>query len=186
MLQWAAQPRASMHALALALLLVAACPARAQNTTGNLNGNFNTFGDNNGNTNGGDSQASRAPGCSCNLRRSAGSGRPLRRPAAPLQRSCSPLQLSRLVSEHLGKQSCWLVAADAGMGSVGQVVSGSGNYISAVAVRPAAQPATPTHSGPVACMHWRAVPVALCGCSAAVGRRPTADTEDGELCCCSF
>ena len=74
MLQRAERPRAGMHALALALVLVAACPALAQNTTGNLNGNFNTFGDNNGNTNGGDSQARRVLGCDFNVWCSALSG----------------------------------------------------------------------------------------------------------------
>ena len=80
--QRAAQPRAGMQALALALVLVAARPALAQNTTGNLNGNFNTFGDNNGNTNGGDSQVRRALGCGFNMRRSALSGATVNTPCS--------------------------------------------------------------------------------------------------------
>ena len=62
MQQRAAQARPGVRALALALVLAAAGPARGQNTTGNLNGNFNTYGDFNGNTNGGDSQARGALG----------------------------------------------------------------------------------------------------------------------------
>lgn len=103
MLQRAARPRAGMRALALALVLVAACPARAQNTTGNLNGNFNTFGDNNGNTNGGDSQARRVLGCGFIVSAPRRAGQPLTRPAAPLPRSCSLVQHWRLVSVLLGK-----------------------------------------------------------------------------------
>ena len=53
--------RASMWGLAAALLLASASFVQAQNSTGNLNGNFNTFGDSNGNLNGGSSQARRAP-----------------------------------------------------------------------------------------------------------------------------